>query len=87
MASRARASEATSSSAAASVSTSRASTGTRIATCPGSSENQPTSETTSGLPSESALIADPEVSPIVGERRETIASQAAISDHSRSSPT
>ena len=74
-------------SAATSIGTSCSSTGTRIATSSGSSENQPTSETTSGLPSVSARIAEPDVSPIVGERRETSASQAAISDQSGSSVT
>ena len=44
------------SSAAASASTSCSSGATLIATSSGSSENQPTSETTSGLPSESARI-------------------------------
>ena len=47
---------ASSSSAACSVSTSRSSTGTFSATSSGSSENQPTSLTTSGLPSESSRI-------------------------------
>ena len=45
--------------------------GTFSATSSGSSANQPTSETTSGLPSESARIALPEVSPIVGARSST----------------
>ena len=63
------------------------STGIRVATSSGSSANQPASETTSGLPRDSARIAEPEVSPIVGERRETMTSQAAISDQSRSSLT
>ena len=53
----------------------------------GSSENQPTSLTTSGLPSESARIALPDVSPIVGARRLTQTSQAAISAQRRSSST
>ena len=87
MAARASSSVASRSSAAASASTSCSSTGTRIATWSGSSANQPTSETTSGLPSVSARMADPDVSPIVGERSETIVSQAAISDQSRSSGT
>jgi hypothetical protein len=69
------------------VSPSRSSTGTLITASSGSSANQPTSLTTSGLPSDSVRIALPEVSPIVGERRETIASQAAISDQSSSSGT
>ena len=68
-------------------STSRSPTGTWRATPPGSSENQPASVTTSGLPSVSARIAVPEVSPMVGERRPTWTSQAAISDHSRRSST
>ena len=62
-------------------------TGILIATSSGSSENQPTSLTTSGFPSESARIAAPDVSPIVGARRSTIASHAAINAHSRSSST
>ena len=69
------------------MSSSLSSTGTFSTASPGSSANQPMSLTTSGLPSESARIALPEVSPIVGERRETIASQAAISDQSSSSGT
>ena len=40
--------------------------GTLSTTSSGSSANQPTSETTSGLPSDSARITEPEVSPIVG---------------------
>ncbi len=64
--SRASARVTSSSSAAASVSTSPSSTGIFSAAASGSSENQPTSLTTSGLPSESARIAIPDVSPIVG---------------------
>ena len=45
------------------------------------------SETSIGLPSESARITEPDVSPIVGERRLTSTSQAAISDSNRSSLT
>ena len=60
-----------SSSAAASVFDLVVARGTLSATSSGSSANQPTSLTTSGLPSESARIALPEVSPIVGERRLT----------------
>ena len=65
----------------------RSSTGTLSATSSGSSENQPTSLTTSGLPSDSARIAVPDVSPIVGERRLTWTSHAFISAHSRASST
>ena len=57
------------------------------ATSPGSSENHPTSETTSGLPRTSARIAVPDVSPIVGERRLVWTSQAAIRLHNRPSST
>ena len=57
------------------------------ATSSGSSANQPTSLTTTGLPSESWRMTLPDVSPIVGERRLTQTSQAAISDQSRSSST
>ena len=54
---------------------------------PSSSENQPTSLTTSGLPSERPRSTEPEVSPIVGARSETSTSHAPISDQSRSSGT
>ena len=74
-------------SAASSSSASSSPTETRSATVSGSSENQPTSETTSGLPRASARMAVPEVSPIVGERRLTWTSQAAISSHRRRSST
>ncbi len=57
--------------------------GTFSATSSGSSANQPTSLTTTGFPSESVRIALPDVSPIVGARSSTHASQAAISDQSR----
>ena len=62
-------------------------TGIFSATVAGSSANHPTSLTTSGFPSDSVRIAAPEVSPIVGARNSTIASHAAMSDHSRSSST
>ena len=78
---------ASSSSAAYSVSVSAASTGTFRATSSDSSANQPTSLTTTGFPSESCRITLPDVSPIVGERRLTHTSQAAISDQSLSSST
>ena len=79
--------EASNSSEAASAGTSSSSTGTFIAASSGSSANQPTSLTRSGFPSASARIALPDVSPIVGERNETQTSQAAITDHRRSSST
>ena len=79
-------SSASSSSVAARVATSYSSTGTLATTESGSSENQPASLTTSGLPSESARIAIPEVSPIVGQRRLTQTSESARScQRSRSS--
>ena len=57
--------------------------GTLSATSSGSSENQPTSLTTSGLPSDSALTTLPDVSPIVGWRRFTRTSLPAMSDQRR----
>ena len=74
-------------SAAASSPTSRSPTATLSATSSGSSANQPASLTTSGLPSDIARIAVPDVSPIVGERRLTWTSQAAISAQRRRSST
>ena len=71
--------------AATSASTSPSPTGTLIATSSGSSRNAPTSLTISGLPSERARIAAAEVSPIVGQRSETTASQAASRRQSSSS--
>ena len=53
----------------------------------GSSENQPMSLTTSGLPRTNERIAVPEVSPIVGQRRLTEMSAALISDQRRGSST
>ena len=76
-----------SSSEVANAGISSSSTGTLRATSSGNSENQPRSLTTSGHPSESARIALPDVSPIVGARSETHASQAAISVHKRCSST
>ena len=79
---------ASSSSAAARVSASCSSTGhLERHLRPAARRTSRRRETISGLPSVSALIAVPEVSPIVGARSETTASQAAISDHRRSSPT
>ncbi len=79
--------ESSSSSAASIVSTSCASTGTLIATSPGSSENQPTSLTTSGFPSERERMTLPDVSPMVGWRRLTHTSTPAMSAHRRASST
>ena len=78
---------ASSSSAAPRVSASCASTGTLSATSSGSSANQPVSLTTSGFPSTSARIAEPEVSPIVGARSETQKSHAPMSAQRRRSST
>jgi hypothetical protein len=79
--------EASNSSAVASEATSSSSTETLNATSSGNSENQPRSLTTSGRPSESARIALPDVSPIVGARSEMQASHAAINDQSCASST
>src|SRR2546428_12085670 len=79
--------DASNSSEAASAGTPSSSTGTFRAASSGSSANQPTSLTTSGLASASARIALPDVSPIVGERNDTHASHAAINDQKRSSST
>lgn len=67
--------------------TSPSPTATLSATASGSSANQPVAETTSGLPRVSARIAVPDVSPIVGERRLTWTSHAAMSSQSRRSST